>query len=95
MQMQHTTKSRSSAECTPILLTSNSPTHIYSQNPSNLPRHLALHPGPLSLPLVPQRRVHQIRLEDQQRQVPHQRDGVEEVGVAAAGVQPQVVERRA
>lgn len=62
---------------------------------SNLPRHLALRPGPLGLPLVPQRRIHQIGLEDQQREIPHQRDGVEEVGVAAAGVQPQVVERRA
>lgn len=62
---------------------------------SDLPRNLAHSLGPLSLPLIPQSSVDKVRLQDQQSQVPHQRDGVEEIGVAAAGVQPQVVESRA
>jgi len=59
---------------------------------SNLPRNLAHSFRPLAFPLISQSRVDEIRLEDQQSQVPHQRDGVEEIRVAAAGVQPQVVE---
>jgi hypothetical protein len=59
---------------------------------SNLPRNLAHSLGPLGLPLIPQSSVDKVRLQDQQSQVPHQGDGIEEVGVAAAGVQPQVVE---
>lgn len=67
-------------------------THCLSKTKSNLPRNLANNSRPLSLPLIPQSRIHKVRLEDQQGQVPHQGDGVKEVGVAAAGVQPQVVE---
>jgi len=59
---------------------------------SNLPRNLSCSLWPLGFPFVPQSSVDKVRLQDQQGQVPHEGDGVEEIGVAAAGVQPQVVE---
>jgi hypothetical protein len=64
-----------------------SPT-LLSHSSSNLSRHFSPNLRPLRFPLIAQRRIHEIRLEDQQSQVPHERDGVEEIGVAAAGVQP-------
>ena len=65
-----------------------------SQPISNLPRHFPHRLRPLGFPLIAQRRIHEIRLENKQSQVPNQGNGVEEIGVAAAGVQPQVVESR-
>lgn len=46
-------------------------------------------------PLIPQTGIDEIRLQNQQREIPDEGDGVEEIGVAAAGVDPEVVERRA
>jgi hypothetical protein len=65
---------------------------ISSQPPSNLPSNLPTNLRPLSFPLTAQRRIHEIRLENEQSEIPHERNSVEEIGVAAAGVQPQVVE---
>ena len=64
-------------------------THLSS---SNLPHILALHLGPLHLPLVPQHGKQRVAHNDRQAQAPDQGDGVEEVGVAGAGVDPEVIE---
>lgn len=70
----------------------SSAAHEYT---SYLPRHLACNPRPFRLPFIPQASVNKVGLKNQQREVPNQRDRVEEVGIAAASVQPEVVERRA
>jgi hypothetical protein len=51
-----------------------------------LPRHFAHYSRPIGFPLIPETSVHEIRLQDEQRKVPYERDGVEEICIAAASV---------
>lgn len=59
----------------------------------DLPDFLADHLGAFHLPLVPEHGERQVANEQALAETPHERDGVEEVGVPAAGVDPQVVKR--
>lgn len=71
--------------------TPNPPSYL----PNLLHLPLALDPPPLNLPLVPQTRIHGVRLNDQQRKIPDQSNGVEEIRVTATGIQPEVMKSRA
>ena len=59
-----------------------------------LPHILALQLRSLGLRLIPNDCMQQISYEDDESETPHERDGVEEVCVARAGVDPEVVEGR-
>jgi hypothetical protein len=60
--------------------------HLY------LPHFLPLHCGILLFPLIPQRGKNDIRHQDRQTQTPHQSDGVEEIRVSGARIDPEMVE---
>lgn len=55
---------------------------------------LSNHGRPLDLPLVPENGERQVRHQQTLPQTPNKGDGVEEVCIPAAGVDPQVIERR-
>ena len=57
-----------------------------------LPDFLASSFGSFAFPAISKDRVHSVREQDQQRQTPHQSDGVEEVGVSGACIDPQMME---
>lgn len=54
----------------------------------------AHHLWPLDFPFVPERRKGEVADEQALAKTPHERNGVEKVGIAASGVDPQVVECR-
>lgn len=51
--------------------------------------------GSVRLPLVPQDRIHCICQQDEKRKTPDQSDGVEEIGIPRARVNPEMMESRA
>lgn len=54
-----------------------------------LPTHL----WTLDLPFISEHCVQRIGKDDRQAKAPHERNGIEEISVTTAGVDPQVVER--
>lgn len=61
----------------------------------NLLYFLANHIWPFHLPFIPKHSKRQIRHQQALSQTPHKRNGIEEVGVAASSIDPQVIKRRA
>lgn len=55
----------------------------------------SLHLGPLNFPFVSKHREKRIRNNLGQAETPDKSDGIEEVGVAGARIDPEVVEGRA
>lgn len=61
---------------------------------SDLRDFFAFHLWSFLLKLISQHSIQQIRLEKDKGKAPHQRNGVEEVGVSRPNIDPNVVERR-
>lgn len=58
---------------------------------SNPPNISPLHLRPFHFPLISQSRIYRIGHDDRQAKTPDESDGVEEIGVARAGVDPEIV----